>query len=67
MSHKQILCGLMPGGRLRMEKLSALITSKRIDPSLMLTHRFTGFENVEPALMLMKDKPKELIKPVVLC
>jgi threonine dehydrogenase-like Zn-dependent dehydrogenase len=67
MSHKQILCGLMPGGRLRMEKLSALITSKRIDPSLMLTHRFTGFENVEQALMLMKDKPKELIKPVVLC
>jgi threonine dehydrogenase-like Zn-dependent dehydrogenase len=66
MSHKQILCGLMPGGRRRLEKLAALITANRIDPSLMLTHRFTGFEKVEPALMLMKDKPKDLIKPVVL-
>ena len=66
MSHKQILCGLMPGGRRRMEKLAALITTSRIDPSLMLTHRFTGFESVEKALMLMKDKPKDLIKPVVI-
>jgi hypothetical protein len=27
---------------------------------------FDGFENMEKALLLMKDKPKELIKPVVL-
>lgn len=65
MGHKQIFGGLMPGGRLRMEKLVGLMQTNRIDPSLMLTHRFEGFENVEPALMLMKDKPRDLIKPVV--
>ena len=38
----------------------------RLDPGKMLTHRFEGFENMEKALMLMKDKPKDLIKPVVI-
>ena len=66
MGHKQISGGLMPGGRLRMEKLAAMMSAGRIDPSPMLTHRFTGLESVEPALMLMKDKPRDLIKPVVL-
>lgn len=66
MGHKQIFGGLMPGGRLRMEKLASMMVTKRIDPSLMLTHRFEGLESVEPALMLMKDKPRDLIKPVVL-
>lgn len=66
MSHKIIAGGLMPGGRLRMEKLASLIEVGRIDPGKLVTHRFVGFENIEPALMLMKDKPKDLIKPVVL-
>lgn len=65
MGHKQINAGLMPGGRLRMEKLISLILTKRINPSKLITHRFHGFENVEQALLLMKDKPKDLIKPVV--
>jgi Threonine dehydrogenase and related Zn-dependent dehydrogenases len=65
MGHKQIFSGLMPGGRLRMMKLAAMITAGRIDPSLMLTHRFAGLGGVEPALQLMKDKPRDLIKPVV--
>lgn len=66
MSHKIIACGLMPGGRLRMEKLAAVITAGRLDVSPLLTHRFQGFEHVEEALLLMKDKPKDLIKPVVM-
>ncbi len=65
MSHKQIAGGLMPGGRLRMEKLLALVTSGRIQPGKLVTHEFEGFEHVEEALMLMKDKPKDLIKPIV--
>lgn len=32
----------------------------------MVTHTFNGLEGVEPALMLMKDKPKDLIKPLVI-
>ena len=65
MGHKTIAGGLMPGGRLRMEKLAALLVNGRLDTSLLLTHRFRGFEHLEEALLLMKDKPSDLIKPVV--
>ena len=65
MGHKTIKGGLMPGGRRRMEKLAALIENGRLDVSKLLTHRFTGFESIEKALLLMKDKPDDLIKPVV--
>ena len=65
MGHKSIAGGLMPGGRLRMEKLASLLSTGRLDTSKLLTHRFQGFEHIEEALMLMKDKPRDLIKPVV--
>lgn len=66
MSHKQICGGLMPGGRLRSEKLARLVEVGRIHPEKLITHRFEGLDNVEPALMLMKDKPRDLIKPLVI-
>lgn len=66
MGHKQIRGGLMPGGRLRMEKLASMVMAGRIHPEKLVTHRFVGLENVEPALMLMKDKPRDLIKPLVI-
>lgn len=66
MGHKKIVGGLMPGGRLRSEKLARLIQTGRIHPEKLITHKFHGLENVEPALMLMKDKPADLIKPLVL-
>lgn len=65
MGHKVINGGLMPGGRLRMEKLAKLVSVGKLDLSKLITHRFEGFEHVEDALMLMKDKPRDLIKPVV--
>jgi threonine dehydrogenase-like Zn-dependent dehydrogenase len=66
MAHKTIKGGLCPGGRLRMERLINLVFYKRVDPSKLVTHVFQGFDNIEKALMLMKDKPKDLIKPVVI-
>jgi threonine dehydrogenase-like Zn-dependent dehydrogenase len=66
MAHKAIKGGLCPGGRLRMERLAELVIYKRVDPSKLVTHVFHGFDNIEKALMLMKDKPKDLIKPVVI-
>lgn len=66
MGHKKINGGLMPGGRLRSEKLARLIECGRIHPEKLITHRFKGLEGVEQALMLMKDKPSDLIKPLVL-
>ncbi len=65
MGHKQIRGGLMPGGRLRMEKLSALVSSGRLDVNHLITHVFDGWDYIPEALQLMKDKPAELIKPVV--
>ncbi len=66
MGHKRIEGGLMLGGRLRMEKLAALVQHGKLDPGLMVTHTFNGFENIEKALLLMKDKPADLVKPVVI-
>ena len=66
MGHKTIAGGLMPGGGVRMQKLVSLLEYKRLDTSRLLTHRFKGFGHIEEALMLMKDKPLDLIKPVVL-
>ena len=66
MGHKTISGGLMPGGRRRMEKLASLVITGRVDPSLMLTYKFNGFDYIEEALMLMKNKPADLIKPVVI-
>jgi isopropanol dehydrogenase (NADP+) len=65
MGHKQIMSGLMPGGRLRMEKLSSLVASGRLDVKPECTHVFHGWSHVPEALELMRDKPKDLIKPIV--
>lgn len=65
MGHKKIHAGLTPGGRLKMEKLISLLETKKLDVSKLITHRFEGLENIEPALMLMKNKSADVIKPVV--
>ena len=65
MGHKQINGGLMPGGRLRMEKLGALVSAGKLDLSPLSTHVFEGWDHLEEALFLMRDKPADLIKPVV--
>lgn len=65
MGHKQINGGLMPGGRLRMEKLGALVAAGKLDVSPLSTHVYDGWEHLEEALFIMRDKPADLIKPVV--
>jgi threonine dehydrogenase-like Zn-dependent dehydrogenase len=65
MGHIRITGGLMPGGRKNMEYLARVILNGRLDVSPLLTHRYDKFENIEEALLLMKDKPEDLIKPVV--
>ena len=65
MGHKQINGGLMPGGRLRMEKLGALVSAGKLDVHPLVSHVFEGWEHLEEALFMMRDKPKDLIKPVV--
>ncbi|KZX15257.1 NADP-dependent isopropanol dehydrogenase [Methanobrevibacter cuticularis] len=66
MADKDFATGLCPGGRVRMERLADIVTYGRMDPALMATHVFHGFDKIEEALLLMKEKPKDLIKPVVI-
>ncbi|MDV2481843.1 NAD(P)-dependent alcohol dehydrogenase [Methanoculleus sp. Wushi-C6] len=66
MADKNIMTGLCPGGRVRMERLAEVVMCGRMDPALMATHVFKGFDKLEEALLLMKEKPKDLIKPVVI-
>ena len=65
MGNKQINGGAMVGGRLRMEKLGALLSSGRLDVKPLLTHRFRGWEGLEEAIMLARSKPADLIKSVI--
>ncbi|AGK96685.1 NAD(P)-dependent alcohol dehydrogenase [Clostridium pasteurianum] len=66
MAHKQIRGGLCPGGRLRMERLINIVKYGRVNPGKLVTHVFNGFGNMEKALLLMREKPADLIKPVVI-
>ena len=66
MSNINIKNGLCPGGAVRMERLADLALCGRQDPELLVTHKFKGLEKIEDALLLMKEKPKDLIKPVVM-
>jgi threonine dehydrogenase-like Zn-dependent dehydrogenase len=66
MGHIRIIGGLMPGGRKNMEYLARVIQNKRLDVSPLLTHRYNRLEDLEEGLLLMKDKPSDLIKPVVM-
>ncbi len=65
MGHKKINGGLTPGGRLRMEKMASLLATGKLDTTRLVTHIFEGFDKIEEALLLMKKKPADLIKPVV--
>lgn len=65
MGNKTIRGGECPGGRARMERLLRLLQYGRVDPTPLITHRFTGLDRVEDAFRLMAEKPPELVKTVV--
>lgn len=65
MGNKVISGGLMPGGRLRMEKLGALVASGKLDVSPLSTHVMHGWEHIPEGLEMMRSKAADLIKPVI--
>ncbi len=65
MSDQTIKTALCPGGKERMKRLLRLIEQKRVDPTLMTTHRFP-FAEIERAFELMKTKQDNIIKPLIL-
>ncbi|MEI0603603.1 NAD(P)-dependent alcohol dehydrogenase [Brachyspira alvinipulli] len=65
MGHKAIFGGLMPGGRLRAEKLGSLVSSGRLNVRHLITHIYEGWDQLPEAVKIMGEKPADLIKPVV--
>ena len=65
MGNKTIRGGECPGGRARMERLLRLLQYGRVDPTPLITHRFTGLDQVEDAFRLMEKKPPALVKTMV--
>lgn len=65
MAGKTIHTELAKGGRVRIERLMNMVKYGRIHPEKLVTHRFYGLDKIEEALYLMKEKPEDLIKPMV--
>lgn len=65
MAGKTLKTSLCKGGRVRIERMLELIKYGRIDPSPLVTHELYGFDDIEKALYMMKDKPSDLIKVMV--
>lgn len=57
---------LTPGGRESMERQIELVKHGKLDPGKIVTHVLYGFEKIEEALEMMKAKPFDLVKPVVI-
>ena len=66
LADKTIRGGVCPGGCARMEKLANLIEYGRFDSSKLIPHKFDKFDDIEEAIILMRDKPRDLIKPAVI-
>jgi len=64
MAEKDIVTGLCPGGRLRLQRLLRLLERDRVDPTLMTTHEF-DFEKIDEAFRLMETKEDDIIKPLI--
>ena len=64
MAEKDIVTGLCPGGRLRLERLLRLLERNRVDPTHMTTHEF-AFEDIDTAFQLMESKEDDIIKPLI--
>ena len=65
MAGKTIHTELAEGGRVRVERMLKMVQYKKISPEKLVTHRLDGFDRIEEALYLMKDKPQDLVKVMV--
>ena len=64
MAEKDIVTGLCPGGRLRLQRLLRLLERDRVDPTRMTTHEFP-FEETDEAFRLMESKEDDIVKPLI--
>jgi len=65
MAGKTIHTQLCKGGRARIDRILKMIQYKQINPEKLITHHFQGFQKIEDAFYLMKEKPEGLLKIMV--
>ena len=65
MAGKTLRTSLAKGGRVRIERMLKLIQHGRVDPSPLVTHELNGFDSIEEAFYMMRDKGNGLIKVMV--
>jgi threonine dehydrogenase-like Zn-dependent dehydrogenase len=65
MAGKTLHTSLAKGGRARIERIFEMIKYGRVNPEPLVTHVLHGFDKIEDALMLMKEKPSDLVKVMV--
>jgi isopropanol dehydrogenase (NADP+) len=65
MADKTIRTGLCPGGRTRLERLLRLLSTKRVDPTPLTSHRLP-FGEVEKGFQMMAKKQDGVLKPLIL-
>lgn len=66
MAGKTIRTELARGGRIRIQRMMEMVKYGRIHPEKLITHRLKGLDKIEEALYLMKEKPQDLVKVMVL-
>ena len=66
MAGKTLHTSLAKGGRVRIERMLKLVQHGRIDPGSLVTHELSGFNSIEDAFYMMRDKQDGLIKVMVL-
>lgn len=64
MGDKTVRTGLCVGGSDRMQRIFTLMTTGKIDPTAMTTHRFS-FDEVGRAFSVMENKEDHVIKPLI--
>ena len=66
MSDITIKGGLTKSGGYRIERMTDLVKYGRLDVSPLVTHTYHGFDKIEDALLMMRHKAGDVIKPVVI-
>lgn len=65
MAGKTLHTSLAKGGRARIERIMLMVKYNRVNPEPLVTHTLHGFDNIEKALYMMRDKSPNLIKVAV--
>ena len=65
MAGKTLHTSLAKGGRARIERIFDLIKYGRVNPEPLITHVLEGFDKIGDGLLLMRDKPNDLVKVMV--